>query len=153
PNYNPELSEQSYFTAGVALSLPIYMGGKIRAAQNVAENRLKSSKLNLEVTKNTIDFLIITQYFKMQYFNSMLHSQRQLLETYKKTKRQALSLVENEIIPPYQEHWANVALSQAETNLKNLELKRETAVLKMQHLLEIDDTIHIDKRLQPVEYR
>src|SRR5699024_3797523 len=54
PKYNPELSKQSYFMAGLELRWPLYLGGKLHAAKKVAKAKYKSGQLNLTLTKNTV---------------------------------------------------------------------------------------------------
>lgn len=152
PNYNPALSKQQYFTAGMDLRMPIYLGGKLRAFQNIAENRVVSGELNVQLTKNTIDFAITTQYLIILYFNSMLASQKQILNLYQQTSHNAAELVKNEIIPPYQAHWANVALKQAETGLQNLQMEKEDALLLLQNFLGDDSVLNLNDTLKPVNY-
>lgn len=148
PKYNPELSEQQYFTAGVALRQPIYLGGKLRAGRKVAQERLQSGKLNLELTQNGVAFAITTQYLKLLYLNAMLAKQKQLVNAYRNTEDYAASMVKNEIIPPYQGHWASVALSQAKTNLETIKLEKQNATLILQDLLGIDSSLTITDTLQ-----
>lgn len=148
PDYNPSLSEQQYFTAGLALHMPIYMGGKLRAAREVAGKQLESGKLNLRFVQDNINFAIAAQYIEVLYLNSMIAKQRQLLDAFEKTKENAASLVENEIIPPYQAHWANVALSQASSGLNTFLLEKENALLTLQHLLGTDSAFLLSDTLK-----
>src|SRR5699024_8436624 len=112
--YNPALSKQQYFTASLALRVPIFLGGKLNAAQNLAAQRVASGKINISFTKNAIALQTISQYLKILYLNAMLDKQRHILTNYRKTNQHAQALVEVEVIPSYQAHWANVALTQAE---------------------------------------
>lgn len=152
PNYNPALSEQQYFTAGMALRMPIYLGGKLKAAQNVAEKQVASGELNLQFVNNTLHLEIASQYFTVLFYNSMLSSQQQILGLYQKMKDNATELVKNEIIPPYQAHWANVALGQAETGLQNFQMEKENALLLLQNFLGIDSAFNLNDTLKPVNY-
>ncbi len=140
PDFNPELSKQQYFTAGLALKVPIYLGGKLQAAQKLAKERVQSGKLNIDFTENTVALSVISQYLKILYLNAMMEKQNQLLHLYEETKADAHSLVKSEIIPPYQGHWANVALTQAEVGYNKLKLERENALLFLKHLLGVDSS-------------
>jgi outer membrane protein TolC len=152
PEYNPELSRQHYFTAGLGLRWPLYLGGKLHAAKKVAKAKFKSGQLNLQLTQNTVSLAIASEYMHIRYLNAMLNKQKQLVQTYQKTKRDAASLVKNEIIPPYQKHWADVALSQATTNLKKHQLDKENALLTLQNLVGSDSALAVNKTLEPVRF-
>jgi len=140
PNFNPALSEQQYFTAGLALRIPIFLGGKLNAAQNLAQQRVASGKINLALTKNLITVQVISQYMKIRYLNAMLTEQKILLSLYKKTKDYAQSMVKAEILPPYQAHWANVALTQAKVGYQKFQLEKENAILSLNGLLGTDSS-------------
>ncbi len=148
PKFNPALSEQQYFTATVALRQPIYLGGKLNAAQKVAEEKRTSGHLNLEFAKNTVAYAVVAQYLQIQYLNAMLHKQEQLVQSFQKTEDYARSMVKSEIIPPYQKKWASVALSQAQTGLAHFKLEKKNALLRLQHLLGTTKDLYIQDSLQ-----
>jgi len=152
PNYNPPLSEQQYFTAGIDLRMPIYLGGKLKAAKDVADKSVTSGKLNLQFTQNTINLAITTQYLQILYLNSMLASQQQMLSLFQKTSENASKLVKNEMIPPYQAHWANVALKQSETALQSFQMEKENAVLLLQQLLGTDSLFTLNDTIKAVDF-
>ncbi len=152
PEYNPELSKQSYFTAGLGLRWPLYLGGKLHAAKKVAKAKFKSGQLNLGLTKNTVSLAIASEYMHIMYLNALINKQKQLVKSYQKTKEDAASLVRNEIIAPYQKHWADVALSQARANLKKHQLDKENALLTLQDLVGSDSTLPVNKTLQPMHF-
>lgn len=152
PNYNPALSEQQYFTAGLDLRMPIYLGGKLKAAQRVADKRVTSGKLNLQFTQNTINLAITTQYLQVLYFNTLLANQKEIFNLHQKTSEMAAELVKNEIIPPYQAHWSNVALQMAETQYQSFQLEKDNALLLLQHLLGTDSLIILYDTLKPVDF-
>lgn len=152
PNYNPTLSRQQYFTAGLALKMPVYLGGKLRSASEVADKQVISGNLNLQQAQNIVATAVIAKYLQVLYYNSMISSQEQLLEAFQKTRDDATALVKNEIIPPYQAHWANVALSQAQTGLQTFQLEQENALLELKHLMGTDSTFHLSDTLQAINY-
>ena len=152
PNDNPTLSEQQYFTAGLSVHMPIYLGGKLHAARAVAGRQLESGKLNLQFVQDQVSFAIATQYIEILYLNSMLRKQEQLVDAFEQTKENATALVKNEILPPYQAHWANVALSQARSGLHRFMLEKENAVLTLQQLLGTDSTLTVSDTLQKADF-
>ena len=54
-----------------------------------------------------------------------------------------------DILPPYQKNWADVALTQGETNLSNLKLEKENAMLTLKELMgmELSEPLQISALL------
>lgn len=147
PDYNPALSEQSYFTSAVALRQPLYLGGKLNAARKVAKEQWQTGQLNLKITQNTIDYAVASQYLQILYLNSMLAKQEQLVEISIKINAYADAMVKSELIPPYQKNWAEVILAQAQTSLNHFRLEKQNAILTLKHLLGTDKKITISDTL------
>lgn len=152
PNYNPTLSKQDYFTAGADLMVPFYLGGKQSAARQIAKQQLATSKIGQQVVNNAVDFSIVVQYLRIQYLNSMLKSQNELVTTYQSTVAKVNSMVSQNIIPPYQANWAAISLSQAQTQLQSFEMDQENAYLELNNLIGIDTTFNIPDTLVAAEY-
>lgn len=149
PNYNPAIAKQSYFLAGVAVRQPIYLGGKLKASQKLSDQQVESGKANVETTKNLTAYNVALQYIQIMYLNSMIEKQQNSVASLSKNEEYAQNLLKAEIIPPYQKQWADVAKKQGETNLKNLLLEKDNALLALKDLIGIplDETIDITEKL------
>lgn len=149
PNYNPQLSKQDYFTAGIIVREPVYMGGKLRSVRRLAAQQVSSGKVNLDIVQDNITYNISLQYLQLLYLNSMLDKQQSLVNALKYTLRSADNLLKAEIIPPYQKKWADVALAQGTVNYSNLKLEKENALLQLKELtgIDLDKDIAIDDTL------
>ncbi|WP_300602445.1 TolC family protein [Niabella sp.] len=149
PNRNPEISKQDFVTAGILFRQPIYLGGKLKAVQNLAKQQVVSGQVNLDAVNDNVKFSVTSQYIQLLYLNSMLHKQEQLVAALNKTKKSAEDLLKAEIIPPYQKKWADVLQTQGQTNLDNLKLEKENALLQMKQLmgLNLEDPVAIDDTL------
>ncbi|SEW50921.1 TolC family protein [Chitinophaga arvensicola] len=156
PDYNPALAKQSYFTAALALRQPIYLGGKITAAQQLAKTQVTAGQFNQQVVEKGLYFAISAQYLRILYLNTILAHEAVIVESFKKNRDYATSLKDNQILPPYLLNWARVSLVQATNRYSNLELEKENALLELNDLLgqpietpiEINDTLQYE--LKPV---
>ncbi len=149
PNYNPALSKQDYFLAGIAVRQPIYLGGKLKALESFNKQQFLSSEINLENAQDLLIYNLSLQYLQVMYFNSMIIKEEQKVEALQKNENYATHLLKAEIIPPYQKKWADVALMQGKTNLENLKLERENAMLTLKQMmgLALDTNINIEAKL------
>lgn len=150
PDYNPELSKQSYFTAALALRQPIYLGGKIAAAQQLARTQVVGGQFNQQVVEKGLYFAIGAQYIRILYLNTMMAHEEVIVEAFKKNRDYATSLKDNQILPPYLLNWARVAYIQATSRYSNLELEKENALLELNNLLgqPLETPIIIEDTLQ-----
>jgi outer membrane protein TolC len=131
PDYNPALSQQSYFVAGVFVRQPIYLGNKLSAAQNLAAAAMASARINVDVVGEEVSSLISMQYLRILYLNTILQKEASIVEILKKNKAYAGEMVKNQVLPPYQKNWATVFQVQAESRYSNLQLERKNAMLEL----------------------
>lgn len=137
PDYNPPLSKQSYFTAALGLRQPIYLGGKLSTARDIAKAEYESGIVNVELVEKQMDFALAAAFIRISYYNTMLRSQDAIVAAMEKNERYATSLVNNEIIPPYQRNWATVALTYARSRRTNLELEKMNGLTELKRLLQV----------------
>ncbi|WP_343307166.1 TolC family protein [Chitinophaga niabensis] len=157
PNYNPALSKQQYFTAALGLRQPIYLGGKLATARDIAKAEYESGIVNVELVEKQMDFLLAAAYIRILYFNAVLLSQERIVASMERNERFAISLVNNEIIPPYQRNWATVALTFARSRHENIALEKINAMVELKRLMQlpqdttltITDTLHY-KQLESI---
>lgn len=137
PDYNPPLSKQSYFTAALGLRQPIYLGGKLATARDIARAEYESGIINVELAEKQTDFALAAAFIRILFYNTQLRSQDAVIAAMEKNERYAASLVRNEIIPPYQRNWATVALTFARSRRTNLELEKLNAMAELKRLLQV----------------
>ncbi|WP_214225411.1 TolC family protein [Pedobacter sp. B4-66] len=137
PDYNPTLSKQSYFVAGLGVRQPIFLGNKLDAAGNLAQSLVTSAGINVELVNKEIDFLIAAQYLRILYLNTLFNKQQVMVEALTKNKTYAQELVKNQILAPYQKSWTNVVLMQAESHFNNIKLEQQNAYLELNKLMGV----------------
>jgi len=137
PDYNPELSKQSYFVAGLGVRQPIFLGNKLDAATNLAQSLVNTASINVNVVGKEVDFLISLQYLRILYLNTVLNNQQLIVNALNKNKRYADELVKNQILAPYQKSWTGVVLMQANARFNSIKLDKQNAHVELNKLLGI----------------
>lgn len=138
PDYNPSLSKQSYFVAGVGVRQPIFLGNKINSSIDLAQSVANSAGIGVEIAGKEVNFLIAVQYLRILYLNSLIKKQEQIVSALDKNKNYAEELVKNKILPPYQKNWTNVVLIQAQTQYNNIKMEKQNAHLELNKLMGVD---------------
>lgn len=155
PDYNPPLSRQSYFLAGLFVRQPIYLGNKLGAIQNLAVSAVASARINVDVAGEQVSAAISAQYLRILYLNTILQKQASIVEILKKNETYAGEMVKNQVLPPYQKNWATVFLVQAESRYSNVQLEKKNAMLELNKLIGIplDSGITIPDTLRYLDIR
>ncbi len=150
PNYNPNLSKQSYFVAGLGARQPIYLGRKLDAAGNLAQSLVSSADINVDLISKEVDFLIIAQYLRILYLNTISNKQGIIVNALTDNNNYAQQLVKNEILAPYQKSWTSVILTQAQSHLNNIKLEQKNTYIELNKLLNapLDSPIVITDTLK-----
>lgn len=148
PSGNPEIGKQDYVIAGIFVRQPIYLGGKLKAARDLANQQYESGKINLENAQDLAAYNTALQYIQILYLNSMIEKQQQMLEAQRKNTRYAANLVKADILPPYQKNWADISEKQAETTLESLKSEKENALLVLQNLIGKNETVLVEAKFE-----
>ncbi|AXY72673.1 TolC family protein [Paraflavitalea soli] len=137
PDYNPPLSKQSYFLAGLVARQPIYLGNKLTAARNFAESEVTAGAINISLAEKDVQYAIAIQYIRILYLNTLLQTQKGIVAAFDKNKDYGEEMVKNEVLAPYQKSWTKVLLSQARTTYANLGMDKQNAIIELNKLLGI----------------
>lgn len=135
PSGNPEIGKQDYLLAGITVRQPIYLGGKLKAARDLAGQQLESGQINLENAEDLAAYNAALQYIRIMYLNAMIAKQQEMVAAQRKNSEYAAGLVRAEILPPYQKNWADIAEKQSETGLQNFRMEKENALLTLKSLM------------------
>jgi outer membrane protein TolC len=149
PDYNPELSQQSYFLAGLAVRQPLFLGNKLTAARELAESEMTSGVINTEVTEKAVSYAIALQYIRICYINALLKTQQAVIDALVKNQGYGQEMVKNQILPPYQVAWTRVLVSQAKTLYNNVVTDKQNATVELNKLMgtPLDTSLTILKEL------
>ncbi len=150
PDGNPEIGKQGSLLAGVFVRQPIYLGGKLKVAQELASIQAESGRYNLENVQDVATYSVAVEYIQILYANSMIAMQEKMVQAQQKNVAYAQNLVKADILPPYMKNWADVAEKQAQTTLQNLQLSKENSLLALKSAsgMELSDELKIDDKLE-----
>jgi len=142
PDYNPELSQQQYFLAGLFIRQPIWLGGKLSTARQAAATRVDQGLVNQEIIRNELDFTIAAQYLRILYLNRMIDLEEQSVKAFRENETYVSDLVDQEMLPPYMEHWTRVLLVQARSRSQTAIGDKENALTELKRLMGVpSDTL------------
>ncbi|WP_432709341.1 TolC family protein [Pedobacter sp.] len=137
PNYNPSLSRQSYFVAGLGVRQPIFLGRKLDAAGNLAQSLVTTAEISVDLINKEVDFVIAAQYLRILHLNTLYVKQQLMVDALIRNNNYAQELVKNQILAPYQKSWTNVMLTQAISQLNNIKLDQQNAHLELNKVLGV----------------
>ncbi|QOR74074.1 pirin family protein [Cruoricaptor ignavus] len=80
PDGNPEIGKQGSLLAGVFVRQPLYLGGKLKAAQELASIQAESGRYNLENVQDLASYTATVEYIQVLYANSMIAMQEKMVE-------------------------------------------------------------------------
>lgn len=138
-NWNISLLDKNVGFATADVSMPIFAGGKIKAANKASEIKLHLSENNHEIKEEDLTIKLITYYNKLKLAKEALNLRNQVYKTVLLHSNQADKFFENGMIPEVETLNAKVALSNA--NREVLAAKKDVALATtaLQNLIGIDD--------------
>jgi len=117
-DWNFTLLEQNLGLASAEISLPIFAGGKINAANKAAEIKYELSENQHRIKKNSLTIQLIDYYYKLKLANEAKNLRKKVFETIELHSNHATKLFKNGIIPEVETLNAKVALSNAKRELQ-----------------------------------
>ena len=155
PDFDARVAYQDYFMAGVTVTQPIFMGGKLKGLNSVAASEYAISKQIYQQTSDIVIQRAIIQYFTVVLFEDVVKARKASVKAMEKHEFNTTKLVEQEIIPSYHKLGAQAALAGANTKLTLAENDLETALSAYKNLLNIptDTTIILSSDFKYVAFQ
>lgn len=117
PSFQETFKEQNYYTGTFTITQPIFVGGKLLAANRYAFNELNSSKYELLKVKNDIVLQTIDSYLKVVLLQNIVTTRKNILNGIIGHKLKAEKLFSEGLIAKHNLLRTEVALAEAERNL------------------------------------
>lgn len=140
PLFRETLKEQNYLQASITAVQPIFLGGKLFAARNYAEDELSSTQLEFKQAKNEVIADVIQSYITVVFLQDVVKLREDVLNAVRQHRNKAEKLFKEGLIANYNLMRAEVALSDAEKNLESDKTKLETAILALKNAAGIEQT-------------
>lgn len=138
---NMEVDKQQFPTAALTLTQPLFTGGKIIAAKKYAKAALNSANIELTQVKNEIAKELIERYLNVVLLKQVVQTREEVYKGMLKHKKQAERSVQLEILPKHVLLRVEVAVANAQKDLKNDLNKEELAIMALRSTMNLPDSI------------
>ena len=137
-DWNFTLQEKNLGFATVDVSMPIFAGGKINAANKASEIKLNLSKNHHQLKEDELTINLITYYFKLKLAIEAVNLRKEVYETVLLHNYHATKFFENGMIAEVETLNAKVALSNANRELLAAKKDVSLASTAVQNLIGIE---------------
>ncbi|CAH8288692.1 outer membrane protein TolC [Mariniflexile fucanivorans] len=138
-DWNFTLQEKNLGFATLGLSMPLYSGGLINSANKAAKIKYNLAKNNHQIVDNDYTINLIQLYYKLKLAKSVESLRQTIYKTVELHYNQANKFFENGIIPEVETLNAQVALSNANTDLMSSQKDLELATTALENLIGSDN--------------
>jgi outer membrane protein TolC len=156
PSFVEELKRQDNKYLTFTAVQPLFLGGKLFAAQSAASNELEATKIEAKRVEDDVIKETSEAYLGCVLLNDVIRVRESVLEAVKKHRDRASKLFEEGMIPKYQLLRAEVAVAEAEQNLTDEKARLDVAltVLKEYTGLNAADSVIVAETLtfHPANY-
>lgn len=139
-----KVQDQSLGFVGGEVTLPIWMGGKINAANRAAKINEKSAVEQGNQTRNALISELVERYFGLALATQVVEVRQQVVEGVRKHLQDAIALEKNGMIAQSERLYVAFKMAEAERELANAKLQAETIASAL------SNTLGREKEWQPV---
>lgn len=124
--YSYTIQQRSAGMVGGSIAMPIFMGGKINAANRAAKINEQSVKQQTAQTRNAIVSELVERYFGYTLALQAVEVRRQAAEGVRRHLDDALAMERNGMIAASERLYVEFKMAEAERELMNAEMEAET---------------------------
>lgn len=157
-NWEVELLDRSLGKASVSLQMPIYMGGKINAANRVAKIDWEESKEKGTQVRHELVSELTERYFGLSLARQVIEVRREVLEGMQVHLNDAVALEENGMIPRVERLHAEMSVAEAKREHQKSVRDAQTINTALENTLNLEGkytpatSLFIVENLEPVDY-
>ncbi len=134
-DWNLTLQEKNLGFATADVSMPIFAGGKINAANKASEIKLDLSEIHHQIKEDELTINLITYFFKLKLAKEAVQLRQVVYDVILLHNTQATKFFENGLIPEVETLNAKVALSNANRELLAAKKDVSLATTAVQNLI------------------
>lgn len=134
-SWNFTLQEKQLGSASIKASMPLFTGGLINSANQAAKIKYELAKNKHQMVDNEYTVNLIQYYYKLKLAKSVESLRQTVFETVQLHYNQAYKFYENGILPEVETLNAQVALSNAKTELIGSQKDLELATTALENLI------------------
>ena len=136
-NWNLTLQEKNLGFASADISMPLFSGGKINAANKASEIKLELTETNHQIKEEELTINLINYFFKLKLAKEAVQLRKEVYDVILLHNNQATKFFENGLIPEVETLNAKVALSNANRELLAAKKDVDLATTAVQNLIGI----------------
>lgn len=156
PSFEEELKRQDNKYLTFTAVQPLFLGGKLLAAKNAANDELEAAKIEAKRIEDDVTKETSEAYLGCVLLNDVIRVRENVLQAVQKHRDRANKLFIEGMIPKYQLLRAEVAVAEAEQNLTDDKARLDVAltVLKEYTGLSTSDSVTVTETLtyHPANY-
>jgi len=134
-DWNLTLQEKNLGFATADVSMPIFAGGKINAANKASEIKLDLSEIHHKIKEDALTINLINYFFKLKLAKEVVQLRQEVYDVILLHNTQATKFFENGLIPEVETLNAKVALSNANRELLAAKKDVSLATTVVQNLI------------------
>lgn len=158
PLFQSQVKKQDYWNATLTGTQPLFMGGKLISAKNIAEQEIELAETELDKSKNEVISEAISNYLNVVLLKSIVSVRRDVLNGMMKHRNDAKRIYDEGVIAKNQYLRSEVAVAEAERNLSDDENRLSLAITALRNTLnykdgepiEVTDTLVFRELQEPV---
>ncbi len=139
PSFTETFKAQDYKTATLLAVQPIFLGGKLIAAKNYADDEQKAARAELLKTENEVIRDVIRSYLTVVLLHQVVQTRKEVLSGMERHRHQARLLFKQGLIAKTDVLRAQVAVAEAQRNLFDDSNKLQLAYLALKHSLGLPE--------------
>lgn len=139
-----KVQDQSLGFVGGEVTLPIWMGGKINAANRAAKINERTAEAQGDQTRNALISELVERYFGLALARQVVQVRRQVVDGVRHHLEDARALEQNGMIAQAERLYVEFKMAEAERELANAELQVSTI------LSALSNTLGRESEWQPV---
>ena len=130
-----KVQDRSLGFVGGEVTLPIWMGGKINAANRAAKINEKTAAEQGNQTRNALISELVERYFGLALATQVVEVRQQVVEGVRKHLQDAVALEKNGMIAQSERLYVAFKMAEAERELANAKLQAETIASALSNTL------------------
>lgn len=120
------LQKQNVAVAGATVTMPVYTGGKINAANAAAQINQRSVLEQSSQARNALVSELVERYYGLVLANQVVQVRQQVVDGVRVHLNDAIALEATGVIAKGERLYAQVKMAEAQRELLNAELQRQT---------------------------
>ncbi len=134
-----KVQDQSLGFVGGEVTLPIWMGGKINAANRAAKINQRTAEAQGQQTRNALISELVERYFGLALARQVVEVRQQVVDGVRRHLEDAVALEKNGMIAQSERLYVEFKMAEAERELANARLEAETVASALSNTLGRDD--------------